>query len=187
MRRAKSSDAIEILHRRYIGTDPQRAASLQEERVNAQVARIIRELRESAGQTQKQLAEAVGTTQSVISRLEDADYEGHSLTMLDRIARALNQQVNVVRAGVPRKQGARSKRIPAGSAPRKSLYESDYNSWVLDQARALRDHQGRSLDWENLAVEVEALVNRKRGRPGEPKGTAHRASEGHPRAVPARS
>ena len=34
-------------------------------------------------------------TQSVISRLEDADYEGHSLTMLSRIASALNQKLTV--------------------------------------------------------------------------------------------
>jgi len=42
----------------------------------------------------------IGTTQSVISRLEDSDYEGHSLSMLDKIARALNKQVkiNVVEA-----------------------------------------------------------------------------------------
>ncbi len=95
MRRPKTADAIKILHGRYIGADAERAASLQEERVNAQVARTIRELREDAGLTQKELAELIGTTQSVISRLEDADYEGHSLSMLDRIARALNQRVKV--------------------------------------------------------------------------------------------
>lgn len=176
MRTARSSNAIGILRRRYIGTDPERAASLQEERINAQVARIIRELRVQAGQTQKQLAGAIGTTQSVISRLEDADYQGHSLTMLDRVAKALNQQVQVVRAGLAPKQRARSGAIPAGSAPRKSLYESDYHSWVLGQARALREHQGRNLDWENLAAEVEALVNRERRRPGGSKGAARRAS-----------
>jgi hypothetical protein len=31
----------------------------------------------------------------VISRLEDADYDGHSLKMLLRIAAALNQQLEV--------------------------------------------------------------------------------------------
>ena len=96
MRRPKTADAIEILRRRYISEDPKRAASLEEERVNAQVARTIRELREDAGLTQKELAELIETTQSVISRLEDADYEGHSLSMLDRIARALNQRVRVL-------------------------------------------------------------------------------------------
>jgi transcriptional regulator with XRE-family HTH domain len=92
----KISDAIEILHRRYIKNDPQRKASLEEERVNAHVAGTIRELREGAGLTQKELAELTDTTQSVISRLEDANYEGHSLTMLNRIARALNRRIRVL-------------------------------------------------------------------------------------------
>jgi transcriptional regulator with XRE-family HTH domain len=96
MERKKISDAIGILHRRYIKNDPQRKASLEEERVNAHVARTIRELREGAGLTQKELAELTDTTQSVISRLEDANYEGHSLTMLNRIARALNQRIRVL-------------------------------------------------------------------------------------------
>ena len=46
--------------------------------------------------TQGQLAELVGTTQSVISRLEDSDYEGHSLSILHRIAEALQKKVTVV-------------------------------------------------------------------------------------------
>ena len=37
----------------------------------------------------------MGTTPSVISRLEDDDYEGHSLAMLRRIASALNKRVEI--------------------------------------------------------------------------------------------
>src|SRR5208337_1072125 len=96
MRARKTSNAVRILHHRYVGEDVQRKASLQQERVNAEVARTIYELREQAGLSQKELADRVETTQSVISRLEDADYEGHSLSMLNRIAKALNQQVQVV-------------------------------------------------------------------------------------------
>lgn len=36
-----------------------------------------------------------GSTQSVIARLEDADYGGHSLTMLRRIAEAIGYDVEV--------------------------------------------------------------------------------------------
>ena len=36
--------------------------------------------------TQSELARKVGTTRSVIARLEDAEYTGHSLKMLERIA-----------------------------------------------------------------------------------------------------
>jgi hypothetical protein len=35
----KDSDALKILHNRYIKNDPAREASLEKERVNAQVAR----------------------------------------------------------------------------------------------------------------------------------------------------
>jgi predicted transcriptional regulator len=41
------------------------------------------------------LADLIGTKQSVIARLEDADYEGHSLTMLQRIATALHQRLEI--------------------------------------------------------------------------------------------
>jgi ribosome-binding protein aMBF1 (putative translation factor) len=50
------------------------------------LALLVREMRESAGLTQAELAKKAGTTQSVIARLEDAEYNGHSLTMLERIA-----------------------------------------------------------------------------------------------------
>jgi ribosome-binding protein aMBF1 (putative translation factor) len=50
------------------------------------LALLVREMREDAGLTQTELARKVGTTQSVIARLEDAEYTGHSLIMLERIA-----------------------------------------------------------------------------------------------------
>ena len=37
----------------------------------------------------------MGTTPSVISRLEDDDYAGHSLAMLRRVAAALNKRVEI--------------------------------------------------------------------------------------------
>ena len=52
------------------------------------LALLVREMREDVGLTQAELAKKVGTTQSVIARLEDAEYTGHSLTMLERIATA---------------------------------------------------------------------------------------------------
>jgi len=52
------------------------------------LALLVREMREEAGLTQASLADRIGTTQSVIARLEDAEYMGHSLVMLERIAAA---------------------------------------------------------------------------------------------------
>src|ERR1700735_4457978 len=89
-----TSDAVEILHRRFYEGKPSRLKNLEEARANEEIARKIQELR-AAALTQTQLAKLVGTTASVICRLEDADYEGHSLAMLRRIAGALNQRVEI--------------------------------------------------------------------------------------------
>jgi DNA-binding XRE family transcriptional regulator len=94
-KRKPTTDAIEILHRRYYEARPARMADLAEAEANDTVARKIYELRKRASLTQQQLAKLVGTTTSVICRLEDADYEGHSLAMLRRIASALNKRVEL--------------------------------------------------------------------------------------------
>ena len=94
-KREKTTNAVEILHRRYIKDDAERKASVQAERVNAEVAQLIYDLRKNAGLTQKELAELIDTTQSVVSRLEDADYDGHSLSILQRVAEALKQKLTV--------------------------------------------------------------------------------------------
>ena len=66
-----------------------------EETVNAKVAQAIYDLRTQAGLTQREMARRAGTTQPVIARLEDADYQGHSLRMLVRIANALDREIDV--------------------------------------------------------------------------------------------
>ena len=63
--------------------------------VNAEIARKVFQLRTKAGLTQQEVAERVGTSKSAICRLEDADYEGHSLSMLKRIAEALDKRVEI--------------------------------------------------------------------------------------------
>ncbi len=94
-KRKSTTDAVEILHRRFFKGRPEHLKVLEETRADNEVARKIFELRRKAGLTQAQLAKMIGTTTSVISRLEDADYEGHSLAMLRRIAAALNQRVEI--------------------------------------------------------------------------------------------
>ncbi|MFN0302784.1 MAG: helix-turn-helix transcriptional regulator [Burkholderiales bacterium] len=93
-KRGRVSDAEKIIHR-IIGDDPELRAQIEEQRLNVRIAEMIYQVREAAGLTQTQLATLVGTTQSVISRLEDADYEGHSLPMLKRIGDALHQRLEV--------------------------------------------------------------------------------------------
>src|SRR2546428_261565 len=90
----RTVDALEILDR-MIGDDSKLRQKADEALVNAEVAQRIYEVRTKANLTQKQLAALVGTSQSVIARLEDADYEGHSLSMLQRIASALNKRLEI--------------------------------------------------------------------------------------------
>ena len=91
----QTTDAVEILRRRFVEGDADSEALLEEIRAEAEVARTIYRLRSAAKLTQQALAERVGTTASVISRLEDADYTGHSLAMLRRIAAALGRRVEI--------------------------------------------------------------------------------------------
>ena len=90
-----TTDAVEILHRRFYRGRPERLAALEGARLNARIARQIRDLRIRLRLSQRALAKLVGTTASVICRLEDADYEGHSLTMLQRIAAALARRIDI--------------------------------------------------------------------------------------------
>jgi DNA-binding XRE family transcriptional regulator len=93
--RKPTSDAVQILHRRYLENDPEMARLVAEEVANLQIARKIYDLRSKAGLSQRALAKLVGTTASVICRLEDADYDRHSIGMLTRIAAALNKRVDI--------------------------------------------------------------------------------------------
>ncbi len=103
-KREPTSDAVEILHRRYYEGRPERIAELEQVRADMEVARLIHDLRKAAGLSQRALAKKLGTTASVICRLEDADYEGHSLSMLNRIAAALGKRVQI--RFVPEKRSA---------------------------------------------------------------------------------
>ena len=94
-RRKRTSDAVEIIDRLLYEGNPERRKQLRDLQANDEVARKIYELRSRAGLTQAQLAKLIGTTASVICRLEDSDYEGHSLAMLRRIATALNRRVEI--------------------------------------------------------------------------------------------
>ena len=90
----KTSDALEILDR-LTGRNKRLRQRIEEATLNARVAEMIYEARTKAGLSQQALADLIGTKQSVIARLEDADYEGHSLSMLARIAAALHFELDV--------------------------------------------------------------------------------------------
>ena len=85
----RSKNALKILEH-SIGHDSAMRRRIAAEGVRFEISQLVYDARSAAKLTQTQLARKIGTTQSVISRLEDADYRGHSLTMLQRIAEALD-------------------------------------------------------------------------------------------------
>ena len=83
------------------------------------VALQIAALREKAGLSQRDLARKLKTSQQNISRLESPDYEGHSLSMLRRVAEILGATVrvaieprNALHAKRRSRRSLRARRIP---------------------------------------------------------------------------
>jgi ribosome-binding protein aMBF1 (putative translation factor) len=90
-----TSDAFQWAYNKYIGSDPEEVALYEEERIKADVAQAVYNLRNQANLSRDQLAELVGTTESVIEDIEEADYEGDFLAMASKIATALHRRVEV--------------------------------------------------------------------------------------------
>ena len=94
-KRATGSSATQILFDRFYRGKPQRIAALKRTRAELALGRQIRALREANGLSQAQLAKALGTQAPAISRIEDADYDGHSLRILRKIADYFGQNLVV--------------------------------------------------------------------------------------------
>lgn len=90
-----TKNALEIIKRRLEKKPTLKAAYFEEKR-NYHIACQIREYRNAAGLTQKALAQRIGTKQSVISRLESAEYTGHSLAILQKISEALHVTIDML-------------------------------------------------------------------------------------------
>ena len=89
------SDALHELYDELVGDDPRKQSGYEEGLVNIKAAQLLYDMRTAAGLSQRELAKRVGTTASVICRLEDADYSGHTLQMLNRIASALGRRIEL--------------------------------------------------------------------------------------------
>ena len=90
-----ATDGARILRDRIIGSSKRKEMLLAQEREKCDIAQKVYDLRQQANLTQAQLAHLIGTQASAISRLEDADYDGHSLRMLRLIAAALGHRVEI--------------------------------------------------------------------------------------------
>jgi ribosome-binding protein aMBF1 (putative translation factor) len=95
-RTSKPKPASSILFDRlYKGKPKERLEEAAQTIAELTLGDQIRSLREEAGLTQAQLAERVGTQPTHISRIEDADYNGHSVETLRRIAKALHRKLHI--------------------------------------------------------------------------------------------
>ncbi|MGB5631156.1 MAG: helix-turn-helix domain-containing protein [Waterburya sp.] len=95
MSKKPTSDGIEIIDR-MVGDDAEVREMYEQAKISVDIAQLIYDARAEAGLSQTELARMIGTAQSIISRLEDADYEGDSLSMLNRVAQALNSEVKTI-------------------------------------------------------------------------------------------
>ena len=91
---AKAKNIADAIRRKLVG-DPDLAEAVENARFGFNVSEEIFRIREELGLTQAQLAVRIGSQQSVIARLEDADYEGHSLKLLRKIADATGKRLEV--------------------------------------------------------------------------------------------
>jgi ribosome-binding protein aMBF1 (putative translation factor) len=90
MSKNRKNSAREILHRRVYEGREDRIVEREQTRREMTLGDKIRRYREEAGYTQQQLAKRIGTQASAISRIEDADYDRHSISLLERVAKALD-------------------------------------------------------------------------------------------------
>ncbi len=68
MAKVTNSRSVQALYEKYVGDDPERVAAFERAASDSEVARMIHDLRTVAKLSQRELADRVGTTQSVISR-----------------------------------------------------------------------------------------------------------------------
>jgi ribosome-binding protein aMBF1 (putative translation factor) len=105
------SEALQYSYDRFIAGDPEHEEFFEQALFDTEVASKVYDLRTKAGLSQRALAKKVGTTASVICRLEEADYEGNSLAMLRRIAEAVGKRVQIRLISVAKTKGPRTRKV----------------------------------------------------------------------------
>ncbi len=86
--------ALEIMDDLW-GKKPGWREGIERERQKFTLGELIRQAREARGWTQNELALRAHTSQSYISRIEDADYDRLMVSTLERIAAALQRRVEI--------------------------------------------------------------------------------------------
>lgn len=96
----RSTDALKIIDR-LLGRGRGPHHLMAEETISLRLAQLMYDARTNAALSQIELAKLVGTTQSVITRLEDADYDGNSFKILIRIAATWDKHFDIRFLTVP--------------------------------------------------------------------------------------
>ena len=94
-KRKFKSAAVQELYNELIGDDAALQEEFEEGLVNIEAAQLIHDMRTKAGLSQRELARKIGTSASAINRLESADYGGHTIAMVRRIATALSWRLEL--------------------------------------------------------------------------------------------
>ena len=89
------SQALRSLYDEHFRDNPERLASLQEEMLKAEIAQCLYDLRMGLNLSQQELAERVGIDATVISDIEETDFAGDSMEMLNKICTFLGTSVKV--------------------------------------------------------------------------------------------
>lgn len=89
-----TQDATKILER-MVGDDAELQLLIQLSDITADIAEQVYEARTERSITQTELAVLIGTSQSAVARVENADYDGHSIRTLVKIANALKFRVQI--------------------------------------------------------------------------------------------
>lgn len=93
------SDALQYTYERFVGGDPEQRVEFEQQHedtlIQIDAAQLIYDMRTKAGLSQRELAKKVGTSASAINRLESADYDGHTLAMVRRVAAAMNRRIEL--------------------------------------------------------------------------------------------
>jgi DNA-binding XRE family transcriptional regulator len=90
-----TTDAVTIIHNRFVAGRPELEAYVMEELERILFGNQIYDLRTKAGMTQSALARKIGMKAVDIDRLENADYEGHPLPTLRKIAAVFGMRIEL--------------------------------------------------------------------------------------------
>lgn len=101
----KTSDAVELMDNWY-GGDPEWDRLVLEEELKVRIGQLIYKLRTDAGLSQTRLAERTGLTQAMISKVENADYDGDYFKLLLNVCFVFKKKLEI---GEPQERHSASK------------------------------------------------------------------------------